>query len=383
LIIRKKTVAQVPTSHFILTGSMFPFKNFSLLHITLYFVALLVVQQVHAKDKDYIKVYHPVIHEAEQLVVAKDYKAALDKYKDAFKAVPEPFARDYYNAAVCAMLTEDYDQTFRYLDELVLKGVELPFIRKQEVFKPLHETKDWEKFLKSYPKRRDKYKRRSDLNVRADLDELYARDKYYRFAKGGLRVYADTLRKIENDNVDLLLRSIQQHGYPGEKLVGVGDTIEQLPRFSIVIERQTKAKNGFDFTDILKDAVQQGNLSPQAAAYLMETQQGNRKYKTRALIKVACSNKKDCEGDKKLKSLNKYLVEKLTDEEEAKINTLRAEIGLEPVSDYRKKVLYSLSDNRFMLGYKWSVANYFAPSRDAAQVLLRGLVIPDVALAAE
>lgn len=373
----------MPASHFILTGSMFPVKNFSLLRVTLYLVALLAVQQVHAKDKDYIKVYHPVIHEAELLVLTKDYSAALDKYKDAFKAVQEPFARDYYNAAVCAMLTEDYEQTFHYLDELVLKGVELPFIRKQEVFKPLHETKDWEKFLKSYPKRRDKYKRRADLDIREDLDELYARDKYYRFAKGGLRVYADTLRKIENDNVDILLRNIQKYGYPGEKLIGVGDTIEQLPRFSIVIERQTKAKNGVDFTDILKEAVQQGNLSPQAAAYLMETQQGNRKYKTRALVKVACSNKKDCEGGKKLKGLNKYLVEKLTKEEEEKINALRATIGLEPVNDYRKKVLYSLSDNRFMLGYKWSVANYYAPSKDAARELIRGLVIPEVALAAE
>ncbi|NDK54718.1 hypothetical protein [Pontibacter fetidus] len=362
---------------------MFPFKNFLLLRVTLCLATLLWVQQVYANDKDYIKIYHPVIHEAELLVIAKDYSAALAKYRDAFKAVKEPFARDYYNAAVCAMLSEDYEQTFKYLDELVLKGVELPFIRKQDVFKPLHETKAWDKFLKSYPKRREKYKRHANLDVRADLDELYARDKYYRFAKGGLRVYADTLRKIESDNVDILLRNIQKHGYPGETLIGVGDTIEQLPRFSIVIERQTKAKKGFDFTDILKDAVQQGKLSPQAAAYLMETQQGNRNYKTKALVKVACSNKKDCEGDKKLKSLNKYLVEKLTEQEEAKVNALRAEIGLEPVTDYRRKVLYSLSDNRFMFGYKWSVANYLAPSRDAAQVLLRGLVIPDTALAAE
>jgi hypothetical protein len=352
------------------------------LRFTLLVLAVLLLQQARSENKetDYIKAYYPVIHEAEMLVLSKDYSAALDKYAEAFKAVPAPFARDYYNAAVCATLTENYAQTYSYLEALALKGVKLSFIEKQEVFKPLHESKEWEKLQKKYPKYRKKYKRHANLDVRADLDELYARDKYFRFAKGGLRVYADTLRKIENENVDNLLRMIQKHGYPGEKLIGVGDTIEQLPRFSIVIERQTTAKKGFDFSDILKVAVQKGDISPQAAAYLMETQKGTRYYKTRALVRVACTNKKDCEGDKKLKALNKYLVEDLSKKEEKKVNDLRAEIGLEPVDDYRRKVLYSLSDNRFMLGYRWSVANYIVPGRDAAEELTRGLVSAEAAL---
>ncbi|MER2998074.1 hypothetical protein [Pontibacter populi] len=352
--------------------------------LLLLFVVLLVQQaSAEKKDADYIKAYYPVIYEAEMLVLNKEYSAALDKYAAAFKAVPEPFARDYYNAAVCATLSENYKHTFTYLEELALKGVKLSYLEKQEVFKPLHESKEWEKLQKKYPKYRKKFKRRANLDVRADLDELYARDRYFRFAEGGLRVYADTLRKIENDNVDNLLRAIQKHGYPGEKLIGVGDTIEQLPRFSIVIQRQTTAKKGFDFSEILKEAVQNGRLSPQAAAYLMETQKGTRYYKTRALVRVACTNKKDCEGDKKLKALNKYLVEDLSKKEEKTVNDLRAEIGLEPVDDYRRKVLYSLSDNRFKLGYKWSVTNFIVPGRDAAEELTRGLVLAETALAAK
>ncbi|MEJ8758563.1 hypothetical protein WG947_16230 [Pontibacter sp. H259] len=343
----------------------------------LFAITLLLAWPVQATDKDYTKAYYPLVNEAEMLLLAKDYNGALEKYKTAFKTVPEPFARDFYNAAVCAMLTENYKQVYIYLDELVLKGVELPYIRKQEVFKPLHETEEWEKFLKNYPKRRNKYKRRADLDVRAELEELQARDKYFRFAKGGLRVYADTLRRIENENVDRLLRIIHKHGYPGEKLIGVGDTLEQLPGYSIVIQRQTKAKKGFDFTPILKEAVQQGRLSPQAAAYLMETQQGTRAYRTRALVWVACSNPKDCAGDKKLKALNKYLVEELSAKEEEKVNALRTELGLESLADYRRKVMYSLQDNRFLLGYKWSVGNYVVPSREAAKALTQGLVIAD------
>ncbi|WP_163916876.1 hypothetical protein [Pontibacter burrus] len=352
----------------------------------LYFVFLLLLLLAHpvlASKPDYIKVYHPVVHEAEMLVLSKDYKAALNKYRQAFDAVNEPFARDYYNAAVCAVLAEDQKQTLDLLEKLVLKGVELPYLEKQEVFKGLHETKAWKKFVKHYPKNRKKFSHRADLDLRADLDELYARDRYFRFAEGGLRVYADTLRKIENENVDILLRTIVKRGYPGERLIGVGDTIEQLPRFSIVIERQTKAKKGFDFAPILQEAVQQGNLLPQAAAYLMEAQQGQRNYRTIALVKVSCTNRKDCEGNKKLKLLNKYLVEKVSNKEEANINARRTALGLEPLADYRKKVLYSLQDNRFKFANTWSVKHYVVPSRDAAEVLTEGHEIADTALFAE
>ncbi len=360
---------------------MFILKLPVLLRLFLLSLLLTVAQQTIANTPDYTKVYHPVIYEAEQFILVKDYAAALDKYKAAFKEAPEPFARDYYNAAVCAVLAENHSQAIDYLNKLILKGVTLEYLQKKEVFAPLHDSRAWKKLEKKYPKHRRKYKRKADLDLRADLDELYARDRYYRFAEGGLRVYADTLRKIENDNVDILLRNIQKHGYPGEKLIGVGDTIEQLPRFSIVIERQTKAKKGFDFSDILKEAVQNGSLSPQAAAYLIETQQGNRSYNTRALVRVECSNNKDCEGSKKLKKLNKYLIEDLKQKQLSKVNERRALLGLEPVAEYRQKVLYSLADNRFMLANTWSVVRYMAPSREAAEVLTRGLTPIDTALA--
>ncbi|MBB6612932.1 hypothetical protein H7F15_17965 [Pontibacter sp. Tf4] len=357
--------------------------NYTCFRSLLLVFVLLLVRPVLATDTDYIKAYHPLVHEAELLIINKDYAAALEKYKTAFAAVPEPFARDYYNAAVCATLSEDKKQTFDYLKQLALKGVDLAFVQKQKVFEPLYETKDWRKFEKKYPKYHRKYKRRTNQEVRAELDELYYRDRKYRFAEGGLRVYADTLRKIEDENVDMLLRTIARHGFPGEKLIGAGAAMEQLPRFSIVIERQTTAKKGFDFTPLLQEAVQQGNLTPQAAAYLMEAQAGNRKYKTIALVKVACTNPKDCEGPKKLKLLDKYLVERLSTREEDKVNTLRASLGLEPLIDYRKKVLYSLQDNRFMLASNWSVKNYVVPSKEAAKVLTDGFIVAETALASE
>ncbi len=323
---------------------------------------------------DYVKDYHPRINKAEIMVMAQDYAGALDLYQNAFAAVPRGFARDYYNAAVCATLTENEKQAINYLEKLVETGVSLEYLESQEVFAPLQEYKGWKKFVRKYPKRRKAFREKTNLDLRADLDELWARDQFFRQAKGGLRVHGDTIKKIEADNVKKLLAWISQHGYPGEKLIGVADTIEQLPRFSIVIQRQTVARNGFDFTPVLTKAVHEGKLDPHAAAYLMDQQQGRNLYRSKVLAKVNCNNPKECADDEELGDLsNRYLTQKISEEDEAKANELRAALGLEPVADYREKMRYAMQDPRFKLGYDWAVTNYRVPSKEAAKVLVESM----------
>lgn len=323
---------------------------------------------------DYTQSYHPVVQEAELQVVEQNYADALRLYRQAFAAVPEPFAIDIYNAAVCAMLAEDQKQVMTYLNRLALKGVSIDYIEKQEVFSPLQATKDWAKFEKSYAKNRAKFRRRANLDLRADLDELYARDQFFRQAKGGLRVHGDTIRKIEDNNVAFLLETIKEHGYPGEDLIGVADTLEQLPRFSIVIQRQTKARNGYNFEPILKEAVQQGRIRPEVAAYLLE-QQGYGTFKSRVFVTVDCNNPKNCEG---AGVEGKYFRDKLTQSQLDALNKSRSELGLSSFPDYRKKVLYNAKDKRFKLSNYWSITNYVVPSKEAVSALTQGRVIAEM-----
>ncbi|WP_242923717.1 hypothetical protein [Pontibacter liquoris] len=325
-----------------------------------------------AQTPDYVKVYHPVINQAELSIVAEAYGPALEAYQQAFAAVPSPFARDYYNAAICALLVQDEKQTYHYLQKLVEKGVSVDYLERQPLLDSLAGTKNWKKFNRKSKKYRRIYKRHVNLDLRADLDELYARDQYFRQAQGGLRVYGDTLRKIETSNVEQMLAWVEKYGYPGEDVVGLADTLEQLPRFSIVIQRQTKARKGYDFTPILQEAVHQGRLLPHAAAYLLEQQQGKSTYGAKVLFRVNCST---CEKDKKLKHLGQYMVADRSKKELANVAAQREELGLEPLKDYRKKVVYSLRDNRFKLSYDWSVVNYYVPSNEAAKVMLENLAV--------
>lgn len=324
---------------------------------------------------DYVTDYYPVINQAELSIVEQDYTAALNAYQYAFAAVPLPFARDYYNAAICALLLQDEKQTYEYLEKLVAKGLSLDYLARQPLLDSLAGTRHWKRFKRRYKKSRRAYEERANLDLRADLDELYARDQYFRQAAGGLRVYGDTLRKIETANVQQLLGWVEQYGYPGEDLIGVADTLEQLPRFAIVIQRQTKARKGYDFFPLLRDAVHEGKLAPQPAAYLLEQQAGRSTYGSKAFVRVNCSA---CEGDKeKPKYLGQYLLENRSEAEQEQVAAQRESLGLEPLEDYRKKVLYNLSDNRFKLNYTWSVADYYVPSSEAASALMERLAVPE------
>ncbi|TPE45191.1 hypothetical protein [Pontibacter mangrovi] len=321
---------------------------------------------------NYTEVYHPKINKAELLVVEGQYEEALEAYEQAFDAVPSPFARDYYNAAICALLQDKERKAFNYLEELVQKGVSLEYLHGQPVLDSLEGSRRWRKFAKKYPKRRTKYEHTYNQELRADLDELYARDQYFRQAEGGMRVHGDTIRKIEEANTKLLLGWVKEFGYPGEDLIGVADTLEQLPRFSIVIERQTKMRKGHDFTEVLLEAVQQGRMAPQPAAYLLDQQAGRNKYGSRAFVKIHC---RSCSDDEELGQLDDYLVMKVSEEEQQLIDKRRKELGLEPLEDYKRKVLHSTTDDRFKLNYTWSVTNYVVPSKEAAKVLLEGLTL--------
>lgn len=337
----------------------------------LYVAAVLLVQHYTFAQQtpDYTKVYHPLINQAELLVVDREYEQALDVYKQAFAAVPSPFARDYYNAAMSALELQDRKKTFHYLDKLVLKGVSLEYLERRPALDSLRTTKHWKKFAKKYPKRRQKYEQHLNKELRADLDELYARDQYFRQAKGGLRVHRDTIRAIEEANTKLLLGWIEEYGYPGEDLIGLADTLELLPRFTIVIERQTKARDGHDFAEVLTQAVQQGRLAPYAAAYLLDQQAGANRHGSRAYAKIVCSK---CADDDEFDGLDDYMPMKLSRKEEDRIDERRKELGLEPLELYKYKIVHIGDANRerFILSYPWSVVNYRVPSKEAARVML-------------
>ncbi len=98
---------------------------------------------------DFTRIYHPIINEAELAIVDTNYHEALAFYNEAFANVEKPFAKDYYNAAVCATLVGKMPVVFDFLEKIVAKGYLVENFRKDFFFKNVTDTcKQWANFEK-------------------------------------------------------------------------------------------------------------------------------------------------------------------------------------------------------------------------------------------
>lgn len=96
---------------------------------------------------DFTRIYHPIINSAELAIVDTNYYEALDYYKAAFDNVKKPFAKDYYNAAICATMVGKMSTMFDYLEKIVEKGYPSDSLRKDAFFRYVADTcKVWGKF---------------------------------------------------------------------------------------------------------------------------------------------------------------------------------------------------------------------------------------------
>ena len=77
--------------------------------------------QVGFGQGDFTRIYHPIINSAELAIVDTNYYEALDYYKAAFDNVKKPFAKDYYNAAICAAMLGKTNTVFDYLEKMDIK----------------------------------------------------------------------------------------------------------------------------------------------------------------------------------------------------------------------------------------------------------------------
>ena len=78
---------------------------------------------------DFTRIYHPIINSAELAIVDTNYYEALDYYKAAFDNVKKPFAKDYYNASICAAMVGKMSTMFDYLEKIVEKEIAIKDIK--------------------------------------------------------------------------------------------------------------------------------------------------------------------------------------------------------------------------------------------------------------
>lgn len=332
------------------------------------FVAFsLALSCLNAQTASYVADYYPLVNKAEMAVVAEDYAQALQSYQSAFSALKGGFARDYHNAALCAMKTGQAAVALDFFEKMALKGVTWEYF-KQAVFIPLHSAPGWKKFEAGYDKLHQQHLAGTDLVFRHALTEMADLDQLFRQQPGSYAEFGDTIRKIDSMNIRRFSRLLKAIGFPSEDRIGTD--FPGQPAFQIVLHHHAQHLSqpllypGWpDLAPALVAAAQAGEMEPPKAAFLLELQNGPA-YRLGAfgLIGLVVDGTKQPE----------YYLDLPTNRPEA--DRARAAMGLEPLADFVDKCRYRLShpDTPFRLNDGWP-ANIFQLDEASAQGLKNAL----------
>lgn len=338
----------------------------------------LVVNMSTAQEQNYLKTYFPHINSAELAIIEDNYYQALKSFEKAFENTKDGHLKDYFNAAVCATYLGDANLTYKFLEKVGGKGLSLDFVKNEVAFKAIQRDPDWRNFELKYLEAKRQFEKSQNQKLKEVLRILKSRTDWFELKS--VETFADTLRLLQNDNAYRLDSLIGLYGFPGENEIGIGDKgypVITYPFYDI-IKSQTPNEQFINFSNHIITGVRQGRLTPQMASYLLRFINDDDIYFSRFVYQIkldeSISNLDMKHGDK----ANKWVHSDLSAEDERRFDELRLDFGLDKMSDYRRKVLFSIEDHRFLLPYKFFASLWFLRDANLADEYLDNTVLATI-----
>ena len=207
-----------------------------------------------------------------------------------------------------------------------------------------------------------------------EINTIVARDKWFR--EKNAETFADTIATIDLQNALWLRDLIAEKGFPGEDEIGCG--VGGFPvlqyDFYDVIRRQTPESQVVNFSNQLMAAARNGKIMPHFAAHIMATINGNDVFFARNVYKILVDETPEFQDLPFGDLLNEWIYVELDEDSERSINELRLQNGMEILTDYRKKILFSLDDNKFLLPYRALAGMWYITDPDVAATYVEGAV---------
>jgi hypothetical protein len=243
---------------------------------------------VNANDNSKWLEYYANIDTAEVAIVDSIYPKALFYFEKAFKLVDHPFAKDYYNAALCANFLRNFKDATHFMCRLVEKGLDFTYFSENPFFNVLRNSNEWEQFTAAYGKYRKEADKKINTRIKSELDIMLKRDQFYnnkRFDKG----YKDSVFIITYRNAKRFIDITNKYGFPDENKIGIKWLPYNAPYYLILVhylqiktkfnspkfveEKNICLKKGLDFNkldvlSVLRKAVLEGKYHPNAYAGL-------------------------------------------------------------------------------------------------------------------
>ena len=223
--------------------------------------------------------YHQKIIEAEKLIVDHQYSEALVIYNQVFANYDFVFLRDYKVAVQLALKSSDYEAAMEYVKAAARNGWTLKSMNKVDYLVELRERPEWKAFEEVYPDLHQVYKTRINHELRERVHEMFKKDQWmalgalFRIGDKAQQRYGDrkfaphSINQLEN-----LIKILNEHGYPGERLVGNNFWM------STVLSHHNSVSDGFVKNDtlynyvkpMLREAVDAGYMSPYEYALIAD-----------------------------------------------------------------------------------------------------------------
>ena len=312
---------------------------------------LLFLVLFHTSVHSTITPYYALINKAELSICDHDLITANDYYKQAFRLLPAPFSKDYHNAIICAMETNQTALARKYLKRLLSRGCTQEYL--QLLFRSIDTVNPGKNYYLLKGLRNDTLKRNAAASfinniIKQDQDlRRWSKTKY----TGDINQQAiDTLRLADAAHILALSRYFKQHGIPGEDVLGnwQGHVIF-APGYDIVIQHAAQFCIG-ERTAIFKqlyEAVQRGQFHPawfaQLASFSYETCNDSLWVYGRDTLLLPFST---------VAGLTVYKEQLVTayypQAQEKRMNRARAMIGLESLDEYRKKAEFQYYGKRYI-----------------------------------
>ena len=298
------------------------------------FLLIVVLIAEIGYSQDYIQ-YNRLICEAENKIVESNYQIGLENYLKAFKIVEIPFAKDYYNATLCAAMLGEDSISLIFVEKLMKKGISIKNIKSKSL-KTLYKTKRWKELKKKNNEYLEQAKKHQNIELRKELEKLLQNDQDIRKQKYAYPM-SDTIAYIDSLNMIEMKSILVEYDYPDENLIGIKHPHSSYSPQYVVIRHYYQSKH-YDLTEILYKSVIEGKLSPRVFAELEDKKsqwlgKGD-KYGTVGIYVIKGHIDKK---DYPTKVVDKY-------------NTNRKKIGLESWADYLKKIEFQESQKEFDFG---------------------------------
>lgn len=253
--------------------------------ITIVFVCLLICS-TQSLAQNYIE-YYQGINKAKISLVEDDLEAAVTNYYQTFERFEFVFARDCFNALEVSSNLKDFQMIDYFLKRCLKQGVEFEHLQRDSMLYNYKQTDFWTELLLVKDSLRAIYKNNVNWEVRSEIIEMFTEDQRIRDLAHKNRFNIFRIRKLnrEFEEIDrkLVLRLIEitkEHGFPGEKLIGIDNSnmhpkvhTERLSAgMPIVIFIHHFSQPNKPYNSILINEIKSGNLSNEHYATIADFQ---------------------------------------------------------------------------------------------------------------